>query len=114
MEVGFESPGGPNFGVGAEAASAALDTTKLFKASKCSSPPLPTTASSHPSPLLGPDYFITVCLQAGIALLKPQIIIITIIRNSCGGGGIGTPRENVGVCPLSLELLLWSSGDHKA
>lgn len=53
-------------------------------------------ASSHqgPSPLLRPDYFITVCLQAEIALLKPQIIIITIIRNSCGGG-IGTLRENI-------------------
>lgn len=68
--------------------------------------PLPTAA---PISCLHPDYFITICLRAGIALLKPQIIIITIIRNSCGGG-IGTPSENVWVCPLAMESLLLSSG----
>jgi hypothetical protein len=62
-----------------------------------------------PLPSLHPDYFITICLQAGIALLKPQIIIITIIRNSCGGG-VGTPSEKrvsvsagPGIIPFELR-----------
>lgn len=81
-----------------------------FKAWKCPIEHLPTAA---PSSSLHPDYFITICLQAGIALLKPQIIIITIIRNSCGGG-VGTPSKNVWVCPLAVESLLLGSGNHKA